>query len=84
MTRLEVPIPCDLTLYQFGLAVQQLVVGNDGQVLTALVVHPYAKHQALSLMYESGWRVDVVVDETLTEDEWVLRGTTREIHSPGA
>ena len=82
-TRLEVPIPCDLTLFSLNQAVTQLMDRDGAQYLSGLIVHPFAKHQALHIVYETGWHVPVEIDASLAEDEWILRGAVGEVHSAG-
>ena len=85
MTRLEVPVPCDLAESSFWRAFDQIFNAEGAIDTFTLRVHPYAKHYAQHVLWRSGLHATaVVVDESFDEDEWLLSSENAEVHSPGA
>lgn len=90
-TRIELPVPSDLTLCSFQWAVSQLIERSDGAcAVNILIVHPFAKHLAMRIVSEHGCRCRVATDERFAEDEWTVHAGSLfndgdlECHSPGA
>ena len=91
-TRIELPVPSDLTLSSFRWAVSQLIATSRGAcVVDMLTVHPFGKHLATRIVWEHGCRCQVATNETFNEDEWIVHATSilmndgdLECHSPGA
>lgn len=84
MARYELPTYCDLSGSSLRWAIDQLASVAATSPVT-LIVHPYAKQLAEYIVYRAGWRIIVEIDDTLTGDDWIVRGENgATIHGGGA
>ena len=80
--RLTLPVACDLSHVILMEARDLLVDAGDEPV--SLLVHPYAKHLAQTMLYHIGLTWPVCINADWPEDAWLLIGATHEVYSDGA